>query len=299
MNNKINSAEDFEKWKANQKLDKQKHVAKIKQIEKLEDKIEYWLLNMESESFFTIDKSDQINLLDHVTHKERPEVIKAEIRRLDATNKDFLSVRIRSKFYDRIKETNDLELTKTKFIDTINKHIDIKEFADIYTMAKLKGFDRYKGGRSIEQKAEDLRSFSIGDENRIMFGHIYEGYLLAELVSEINQIKQNSKVIQVDNRIDVNITAEKFAALMYLLSTKGVFDLAYFDFNTNYYNGEETVKLCQKHFKIISQKGKTKGEEVSIETLKKAFKKSVIKETLETGIDNLFEALANLPKLNK
>ena len=191
MNNKINSAEDFEKWKANQKLDKQKHVAKIKQIEKLEDKIEYWLLHMESESFFTIDQSDQINLLDHVTHKERQEVIKAEIRRLDATNKDFISIRLRSKFYDRTKETNDLELTKTKFIDTINKHIDTKEFTGTHTKAKLKGFKAYTGGRSIEQKAEDLRSFSIGDENRLMFGHIYEGYLLAELVSEINQIKQN------------------------------------------------------------------------------------------------------------
>ena len=191
MNNKINSAEDFEKWKANQKLDKQKHVAKIKQIEKLEDKIEYWLLHMESESFFTIDKSDQINLLDQVTSEERPEVIKAEIRRLDATNKDFISTRLRSKFYDRTKETNDLELTKTKFIDTINKHIDTKEFTGTHTKAKLKGFEAYFGGRSIEKKAEDLRSFSIGEENRLMFGHIYEGYLLAELVSEINQIKQN------------------------------------------------------------------------------------------------------------
>lgn len=281
----------------------QKQVKELSTLETLEEKLEYWTTNLKHRSLFRgIGKGEEIlNLLEGATNRnERLEVVKAEISRLDETNEDFLSTRFRKRFYSRIAETNDIELTKTKFIEKIEKHINTKEFPDIYTKHKLKGFKAYNGGRSIESKVEDLQSFSIGLKDRSFFKYTYEGYLLAELVSEIKKNTKSEEAGQTkDNRIEVNITAEKFAALMYLLSTKGVFDLAYFDFNTNYYNGEETAKLCQKHFKIISQKGKTKGQEVSFETLKKAFKESVITTTLETGIDNLFEALVNLPKLNK
>lgn len=277
----------------------QKQVKELSTLETLEKKLEYWTTNLKHRSLFRgIGKGEEIlNLLEGATNRnERLEVVKAEISRLDETNKDFLSVRFEKKFHSRVAETNDIELTKTKFIEKIEKHINTKEFPDIYTEYKLKGFYAYNGGRSIESKVEDVQSFSIGLKDRLFFKHIYEGYLLAELVSEIKTYNKSEEAGPTkDNRIVVNIGIKKFAALMFLLSDKGVFDLAYFDFNRNLYNGEEAAKICRQHFKVLNQRGEG---EVSPKTMEQAFKPSQMEETIE-GVDDLFKAIKSLPKLTK
>tara|TARA_R110000851_G_scaffold283240_1_gene436802 strand:- start:1744 stop:2676 length:933 start_codon:yes stop_codon:yes gene_type:complete len=294
---KLNSVKEAEKVKI------RNHIAKLNKLKSLEDKLNYWTTHLRHRSLLQGigEGEERTNLLEGASNRsERLDVVKAEISRLDATNKDFLSVRFRNKFYDRIKETNDIELTKTKFIEKIHLHVGGLKLTNKIDKHKEKGYKAYLTGTSIESKLEDLQFHTIGLESRLLFKHTYEGYLLAELEGEIKAYSKSEETGSTnDNRIEVNIPAERFAALMYILSTKGVFDLVYFDFNTNDYNGEETSKLCQKHFKIISQKGSTTGQEVSIGTLTKAFKKSIINANLENGIDNLFKALVSLPKLTK
>ena len=124
-----------------------------------------------------------------------------------------------------------------------------------------------------------------------MFKDIYEGYKLAEFVAHI-KTKTNKNIVKVDNRIEVNYTPKKFAALLKALSDKGILNLASYDFNTNYYNGEATAKFITQHFKILSQSGPTKGSEASIETIKKAFQS----ESIAANEDKLIETIKSLPK---
>ena len=327
---KRNSEKEAEKVKI------RNHIAELNKLKTFENKLKYWTTHLKHKSLLlgivdasiktgvrlsteeekndfkekvipyksifknaNVLKSLRIDLLEDVTNRsERLEVVKAEIERLDATNKDFFSVRFRSTFYDRINGTTDIELTKSKFIEKIKKHIDTKEFTDIYTKYKLEGFEAFDGDSSIDSKVENLQGFTRDLEMRFYFRHIYEGYLLKELVSEINAYPKSIEARPTnDNRITVHITAKKFAALLYVLSTKGVFDLAYFNFNRNDYNGEAAAKLCRKHFQIISQKGKTKGSEVALKYIEQAFKKSEIENVLENGVEPLYQALNNLPNL--
>ncbi len=188
-----------------EKAELSKHIAELIKLETFDAKAEYWNTHLEHKSLLQGigGGEERINLIELAANRdERLKVIKAEIQRLDKINKDLLPVNFRRKFYKRIKETPDIELTKTKFIEKIDKHINTAQFPDIHTQYKSKGFDAYDGGGSIESKVEDLQFLAIGVKNSSFFKYTHEGYLLAELQSEIKAYSKSESTEQAETSGD-------------------------------------------------------------------------------------------------
>jgi hypothetical protein len=278
------------------------HIRHLEGLLTLEEVLAYWSENCIDSSFFIGIFGKDVNYKVEQVYKDRDsrlKILEAEMKRIE--NKylnDLLSIQIKNRFDLRVgTDPNTYKQARNGSYEDIKRLTDSTNYPDFQTKQRSKGFKAYKGGNVYELRIKDLGYLSIGIENRRGFRHIYEGYLLARLKAEIKSYSNDSKISK--ERIKVNITADRFAVLMYILSQKGVFDLSYFDFNDKYYNGESTARLIQSQFEIISQQGPTKGIEVSFETLKKSFKQSVIESTKGDGVNNLFKALDDLPKLAK
>mgnify|MGYP006077145805 FL=1 len=286
---------ELNKMKAQRDLWKDKQVKELVKLETLEEKIRYWETNLKYSSLLLplSNGTDTINLSleANINRDTRLLLLKAEIKRLDNTD-DLISHRLREDFETFTEQTNDLKLTKKQFIKSIKKLVDNSSYRDLTTEMRSLGFHRYKGGRNLDTIVSQMNNLSIGVKNQRMFRHIYDGYKLAELKADIATFSKDGIVSNDNNRIEVNYAPKKFAALLKALSEKGVLNLASYDFNTNYYNGEATAKFITQHFKILSQSGPTKGSEASIETIKKAFQS----ESIATNKDKLIEAIKSLPK---
>jgi hypothetical protein len=287
---------DAERKEANSK-----HIQRIEGFKTLEEVLGYWSENCAYCSFFNGLFGDGVSYKVEDVFKDRKsrlKVLEAEMKRIENFHlMDLLSTKFYNEFNLRLKTDSKAYKTakKAAFAD-IKRMVDVSQYKDWYTKLRNKGFKAYKGGKGFEVAVNDLNLLSLGIENRKGFKHIYEGYLLAQLKEKIKHYHDEAITSE---RIKVNITAKKFAALMYILSQKGVFELSYFDFNSKYYNGESTARFIQKHFEILSQQGATKGGEVDFKSLNQAFKPSVIKSTKGDGVNNLFKALDELPKLTK
>jgi hypothetical protein len=286
-----------EKSKANTE-----HIKHLKGLSSLEEVLAYWSENCIDSSFFIGIFGEDVNYKVEQVYEDRDsrlKILEAEMKRIE--NKylnDLLSIQIKNRFDLRVgTDPNTYKQARNGSYEDIKRLTDSTNYPDFETKQRSKGFEAYKGGNFYELRIKDLNSLSIGIENRRGFRHIYEGYLLGRLKAEIKSYSNDGTISK--DRIKVNITADRFAVVMYLLSQKGVFDLSYFDFNNQHYNGENTARFIQNHFEVISQQGATKGKEVSIETLKKSFKESTISSTKGDGINNLFKALEDLPKLTK
>jgi len=123
---------------------------------------------------------------------------------------------------------------------------------------------------------------------------IYAMKVCDELQLELDEIQnKSSKEIEGNSeRIEVKIPIKKFAAIIYYLGQKGVFELKNYESNPLSYNASATAKLYREKFKVISQKGKTSGQEVSIEYFEQAFKESEI-ENFNTK--KMLDALKGFP----
>jgi hypothetical protein len=280
------------------------HTTSLKQLNNDAEIIDYWFQNLSKCSLFTPLTFDN-NSYTLGRYLNRELLFNKEIERLILfENNEFKSTQVLNDFYARINtELYDFDSIKKHSLQDIKMTIKIGLAFSLNSSRFLKaGYDCYRGGNSLELTKKDLYHQLLYEKKRENFRFLYEGYLLAKAKKEIQAFDHTVKLEEsnstsIDKRITVHITAKKFAALLYVLSTKGVFDLAYFNFNRSDYNGEATAKLCRKHFKIISQKGKTKGSEVGLKYIEQAFKKSEIENVLENGVEPLYQALNNLPNL--
>tara|TARA_R110000851_G_scaffold147857_1_gene287944 strand:- start:118 stop:975 length:858 start_codon:yes stop_codon:yes gene_type:complete len=194
---------ELNKMKAQRELWKDKQVKELVKLETLEEKIQYWEVNLKYTSLLRpiSNGTDTINLsLEAKINREtRLLLLKAEIKRLENTN-DLLSHRLREDFVLLASETNNIKLTKKKFIERVSKLIDIDTYKDLRTQMRKLGFETYKGGRKPDTIVKELNRLSIEINHQLMFKDIYEGYKLAELKEDI---KDTKNVVQ-NNQVSTN-----------------------------------------------------------------------------------------------
>tara|TARA_R110000851_G_scaffold199905_1_gene350978 strand:+ start:41 stop:895 length:855 start_codon:yes stop_codon:yes gene_type:complete len=216
------------KMKVQRELWKDKQVKELIKLETLEEKIQYWEVNLKYTSLLLpiSNGTDTVNLsLEANSNREiRLLILKAEINRIENTN-DLLSRRLREDFVMLASETNNIKLTKKKLIERVSKLIDTDTYKDLHTQMRKLGFETYKGGREPDTIVKELNLLSIGIKHQLMFKDIYEGYKLAELVEDIKtEKKDNTAASSTSNSspLTAALILKHFGILDYLLNKHSV-----------------------------------------------------------------------------
>ena len=206
------------KMKVQRELWKDKQVKELIKLETLEEKIQYWEVNLKYTSLLLpiSNGTDTVNLsLEANSNREiRLLILKTEINRIENTN-DLLSRRLREDFVMLASETNNIKLTKKKLIERVSKLIDTDTYKDLHTQMRKLGFETYKGGREPDTIVKD----------QLMFKDIYEGYKLAELVEDIKtEKKDNTAASSTSNSspLTAALILKHFGILDYLLNKHSV-----------------------------------------------------------------------------
>ena len=216
------------KMKVQRELWKDKQVKELIKLETLEEKIQYWEVNLKYTSLLLpiSNGTDTVNLsLEANSNREiRLLILKTEINRIENTN-DLLSRRLREDFVMLASETNNIKLTKKKLIERVSKLIDTDTYKDLHTQMRKLGFETYKGGREPDTIVKELNLLSIGIKHQLMFKDIYEGYKLAELVEDIKtEKKDNTAASSTSNSspLTAALILKHFGILDYLLNKHSV-----------------------------------------------------------------------------
>ena len=273
-------------------------LKKIKSLPTFEAKCEYWKETFACSYFqaFTISKDEDFRLIDEADNGEESQILfRYEFERIIELEPKVLMTSTRKEMFADLDRTKTFELLKKQFIEELERlphswrkfgqygfvsNNGLNELDDI-----IRAFRDCHDFKFIEPTIlkNDIQSFIKGYKIKELLEDI-KAYSKSEIVEQTKALTEEEPT--TDNRIEVKVSMQVFAAIIYHFGISGeVFPLIFKKDKS--FNANATAKYYREHFKVMSN-----GKEVTEQTFKNCFKNSSIETLTDSSV---LRALAHFP----